>query len=764
VSASFQGRREDARLLTGAGRFVADCNLENQLYGCFLRSDRAHARLVALDTRPAAQAPGVAAVFTAADIAAAGFASPKPMGVPPGLRGAALRVPARSVLAAERVRFVGEPVALVVARSRDEAQDAVESLDVQWEDLPAVAVAAAALEARAPQLHAEVAGNVCLDYEYGDAVAVEDAFQRAAHCSRLVLEASRLAGNPMEPKACLATYDAATGAYDLYAPHQGPSMILRDLAGVTGVPPERIRINPIDVGGGFGIRTDGYPEYCALMLATRRLARPVKWVASRAETFVSDFHGRAATLRGELALDAQGRFLALRHDWLVNMGAYLSLAGAFINTVTPSLHATNAYRCPHVHGRHRLVLTNTVPTTAYRGAGRPNVTYLVERLVDEAAREIGIDRIELRRRNALRSADFPYRTPTATYDSGDHAGLLEEAVRRSAWDDFEARRAESAARGRLRGIGCALFVEPSGGGAVAEQAAIVFSRSGEATIHTLAGASGQGHETVFPQVVSAILGIPEHSIRYRAGAPPGGDLGGDSTYGSRSMIMHGGALVQASREVIRKGMAIAARDLEVATEDLEFDNGIYRVKGTNLARALADIVRSAPAGALNSVGELSPTRAFPSGAHVAEVELDADTGSVEVMRYTAVDDCGRALSPVLVEGQLQGGIQQGAGQVLEEHCVYDDVSAQLLSATFMDYAMPRAGSIKDLALYDRPCASPANPLGVKGAGEAGTTGAVPAVANAVIDALSPLGVRHVELPCTPHRVWQAIQAVRSKKG
>jgi carbon-monoxide dehydrogenase large subunit len=759
VSASFKGRREDDRLLTGAGRFVAGCNLENQLYGCFLRSDRAHARLAALDARAAARAPGVAAVFTAADVAAAGFASPQPMGVPPGLRGAALRVPARSVLAAERVRFVGEPVALVVARSRDEAQDAVEALDAQWEDLPVVVETAAALEPGAPQLHPEVAGNVCLDYEYGDAAAVEAAFRRAAHRTRLVLEASRIAGNPMEPKASVVAFDAASGIYHVHAPHQGPSMILRDLVAVTGVPAARIHLHPVDAGGGFGIRTDGYPEYCVLMLAARRLGRPVKWVASRAETFLSDFHGRAATLGGELAMDAQGLFLALRFDWLINMGAYLSLAGAFINTVTPSLHATNAYRCPLVHGRHRLVMTNTVPTTAYRGAGRPNVTYLVERLVDEAARETGVDRIELRRRNALQARDFPYRTPTSTYDSGDHAGLLEDAVRRSAWDGFEARRAESAARGRLRGIGCGLFVEPSGGGAVAEQAAVVFSRSGGATIHALAGASGQGHETVFPQIVSAVLGIPERSIRYEAGAPPGSGLAGDSTYGSRSMIMHGGALVQAAREAIRKGMALAARELEVSTADLEFHNGSYRVKGTNLARSFAEVIRNAPDGALDSVGELAPTRAFPSGAHVAEVEVDPETGSVAVVRYTAVDDCGRALSPVLVEGQLQGGIQQGVGQVLDEHCVYDS-SGQLLSATFMDYAMPRADSVKALELHDRPVPSPANPLGVKGAGEAGTTGAVPAVANAVIDALRPLGVLHVELPCTPHRIWQAIQAAR----
>jgi aerobic carbon-monoxide dehydrogenase large subunit len=763
MSSRFQGRREDNRLLTGTGRFVADCNLEDQLYGCFLRSDRAHARLVALDMRAAAGAPGVAAVFTAADAAAEGFRSPKPMAVPPGLRGEALRVPGRSVFAAERVRFVGEPVALVVARSRDEAQDAVELLDVQWQDLPAVAEPASAVQPDAPQLYAEVTGNVCLDYEYGDAVAVDEAFGKAAHRASILLEASRLVGNPMEPKACLADYDAAARTYDLYAPHQGPSMILKDVAGVTGVPMERIRLRPIDVGGGFGVRTDGYPEYCALMLATRRLGRPVKWVASRAETFVSDFHGRAATLSGEVALDAHGHLLALRLDWLVNMGAYLSLAGAFINTVTPSLHASNAYRCPHLHGRHRLVLTNTVPTTAYRGAGRPNITYLIERLIDEAARQTGIDRLELRRRNALEAADFPYRTPTTIYDSGDHVGLLEEAVRRAAWDDFEARRTESAARGRLRGIGCALFVEPSGGGAVPEQAAVLFSRFGEATIHTLAGATGQGHETVFPQIVSAILGIPEDSIRYCAGAPPGLGLSGDSTYGSRSMIMHGGALVQASHKVIRKGMAIAARQLEVATEDLEFESGIYRVKGTNLTRSLVEVVRAASEGALDSVGELSPARAFPSGAHVAEVEVDPETGGVEIVRYTAVDDCGRALSPVLLEGQLQGAIQQGAGQVLEEHCVYD-ASAQLLTATFMDYAMPRAGSIKDLSLYARPMPSPANPLGVKGAGEAGTTGAVPALANAVVDALRSLGVQHVELPCTPYRIWRAIQAARLKAG
>jgi len=763
MSGVFKGRREDARLVTGAGRYSADWSFPGQLHASFLRSDRAHAEIVSLDAKRALAARGVVAVLTGRDTTQAGFKTAPAMVKWPGRGGAAIKVPHRDVLAERRVRFVGQEVALVVAETALAAQDAVEAIEVAYRDLPAVVEPEAALADGAPQLHADIPGNVAFDYEYGDEAKTNEAFARAAHVTRLTLDCTRLVGNPLEPKACVAAYDAATESYDLYSPTQGMSMTRAGLAGITGIPAERFRVHAHDVGGGFGIRSDAYVEYLACLLAAKKLGRPVKWVSSRAETFMSDYHGRAAIMTGELALDRDGGFLAIRFDWLVNSGAYLSQPGPVINTVTPATHAVNAYRIPVVYGRHRLVLTNTTPTTAYRGAARPNVSYLVERLVEAAARETGIDRIELRRRNLIPREAFPYQAATVDYDSGDPPGQLEQALEHSQWKAFETRRAEAARRGKLRGIACAMFIEPAGASvAPKEEAFIKFGDSGNALVYALAGPSGQGHETVFPEIVAQLLGLDAEKISLRASDPTGPPLVGAGTIGSRSMMSHGGAMALAAREVIRKGMDLAAKELEVAASDFEFERGRYRVKGTDLAVKLETLVKKF-AGAsphpLDSMGALATPRAFPGGAHVAEVEIDPETGVVAILRYTAVDDCGRILNHVLLEGQLHGGIIQGMGQVMGEHCIYD-ATGQLLTGSFMDYIMPRAGMAPDIRLYDHSVPSPNNPLGVKGAGEAGTTGALPALALAVLDALNPLGVEHLDLPYTPARVWNAIRSAR----
>jgi carbon-monoxide dehydrogenase large subunit len=572
-----------------------------------------------------------------------------------------------------------------------------------------------------------------------------------------------MVGNPMEPKACLAAYDAKADKYDLYVSSQGLSLMRGTASGITGIPAEKIMVHAHDVGGGFGIRSDAYSEYCVAMLASKMLGKPVKWISTRSETFLSDYHGRAAKLVGELALDKEGRFLAIRINWVVNMGAYLSTPGALINTLPPGLHATNLYRIPAMYGRHRLALTNTTPTTAYRGAGRPNVCYLAERLVEEAAREMKIDRIELRRRNLIPKDAFPYQTPHphSVYDSGDPPGLLEEALKQGEWSTFEARRTEARKRGKLRGIGCAMFVEPAGAGAAPkEEAMIKFGDSGSALLYVLAGSSGQGHETVYPEVVGEMLGMDPEKITLRASDPDGPQLIGEGTIGSRSMMAHGGALVMAAREVIRKGTQLAAKELEVAPTDLEFSQGRYRVKGTDISIALDDIAKKY-GSALDSGGDIPLPRSYPSGAHVAEIEIDAETGVLDILRYTAVDDCGRVINHVLLEGQLHGGIAQGLGQALGEHAVYDETSGQLLAGTFMDYPMPRADEMPEIHLVDHSIPSPGNPLGAKGAGEAGTTGAVPAVANAVIDALRPLGIDRLDFPYTPDRLWHAIRAAGS---
>jgi carbon-monoxide dehydrogenase large subunit len=760
MSREFKGRREDARLLTGQGRYAADWNFPGQLHACFLRSDRAHAEIVRLDITAAAASPGVLAVFIGKDTEH--FKEPPPLVRYPGRGGMKLLEPHRHVLAAGRVRHVGQEVALVVADTAERAQDAAETIDVEYRDLPLVVEVEDALASGAPQLYPDIPGNVAFDFEYGNEAAVSEALGRAAHVTRITLDANRISGNPMEPKSCVAAYDAASDSYDLYAPSQGVSLMLPGLSAVIGVPKEKIRLHARDVGGGFGVRSDAYPEYCALMHATRTLGRPVKWVGTRAETLVSDHHGRGARLHGELGLDKDGRFTAIRIQWLVNAGAYLSHPGPLINTLPPSLHAANVYRIPVLYGRHRLVLTNTTPTTAYRGAGRPNVSYLAERLVDEAARETGIDRVELRKRNLIPKEAFPYQTPVAMskYDSGDPPGQLEKALRLSDWSTFQKRKEEAKKRGKLRGIACGAFVEPSGaGGSPKEESAIRFGQSGSAELYVVSGPSGQGHETVYPEVAAEVLGLDPESITLHASDPEGPALAGDGTIGSRSMMAHGNAVLMAAREAARKGTALAAKDLEVAVEDVEFDKGVYRVKGTDLSITFKEVLKR-HGSALDSNGETPNPRSFPGGVHVAEVEVDPETGAIRIERYVAVDDCGRIINHALLEGQIHGGIVQGLGQAMGEHAIFDRQSGQLLTGTFMDYYMPRADEQPGFELHDHSVPSPNNPLGVKGAGEAGTTGAVPAFANAVIDALRPLGIHHLDFPFTPSRVWSAI-AVKS---
>jgi carbon-monoxide dehydrogenase large subunit len=704
----------------------------------------------------------VAAVLIGGDTLAAGYHRTQALLPFKGRNDEALKVPPRPVLAVERVRFVGEPVALVVAETPEQAQDAAELIAVEYDPLPAVATPEAALADDAPRLHDAVPGNLCFDYEYGDAGAAEAAFAAAAHVVRLDLESARVVGNPMEPKSALASWDGEM--LDLWTGTQGMVALRDSLASLTGLPPERIRVRAQDVGGGFGIRGPAYPEHAALALAAQRVGKPVKWVASRSETFVSDYHGRGLRMRGELAIDAEGRFLAIRHEWLCDQGCYPVATGPLINTLNPAMMCTGCYRIPAVHGRHRLAVTNTVPITAYRGAGRPDMAYAIERLVDEAARRTGIDRLELRRRNLVPRGAFPHRLPNnaAEYDSGDYAALLADAAEAADWAGFEARRAESAALGKLRGIGCAVFVEPAGGVVPRDEIALAFTPEGDVVIHSVIGPSGQGHETVMPEIVARVFELPPERITLRTGDPDGPPLFGGGAFASRSMLSHGAAGLLAAREVVRKGQDLAADALEAASADLEFSGGEYRIVGTDRAIALLDLARrhTGPGpNPLDTRAELPASRAFPSGAHVAEVEIDPDTGAVALLRYVAVDDCGVVLNHTLLEGQILGGMMQGLGQVFGELCRYDADSGQLLTGSFMDYAMPHADLLQDVVLRDLCVQSPNNPLGVKGAGEAGTTGAPPMAMNAVLDALRPVGVRQPDMPASPARIWTAIREV-----
>ena len=758
----FAGRREDRRLLTGAGRYTADHDRPGQLHAVFVRSNRGHARIVSLGLAASRAAPGVALVLTGADTHEAGFHRTPALLPFPGRGGAPLIVPPRRALADDRVRYVGEPVLLVLADTLQHALDAAELAEIEYSDLPVLASAAAALAPGATAIHAEAPDNLCLEYEYGDEAAVRAAFDQAAHIVTLETTSDRVVGNPMEPKAALVEWDG--DVVHLWAGNQG-SMALRDsLAGLTGLAAERIVVHADDVGGGFGIRGPAYAEHVAMVFAARRVGRPVKWVASRSETFLSDYHGRGLSMTGALALDAQGRFLALRHDWVCDQGAYPVATGPLISTLNPAMMCTGCYRVPAVYGRHRLALTNTVPITAYRGAGRPDMAYVIERLVDAAARQTGLDRIELRRLNALPPDAFPYTLPTggkmaATYDSGDYPALLEAALTRADWAGFPARRAEAERRGNLRGIGCALFVEPAGGVVPKDEVAILIDRDG-VEIHCATKSSGQGHETVFPEIVGRALGIAPERITLRAGEPGGPQLAGGGAFASRSMLSQGAASQVAAVSLIRKGRALASSVLEAAETDIEFGEGVFRVAGTDIALGLFELAGLRP-GELDTIEALPASRAFPSGAHVVEVEVDPATGTVGLENYVAVDDCGVVLNHTLMAGQILGGMMQGLGQVMGEVCVYEADTGQILNGSFMDYTMPRAELLPHFSLHELSVASPNNPLGVKGVGEAGTTGSLGAAMNAILDALAPAGVARLDMPASPDRVWRALQGAAS---
>ena len=595
----FKGRREDQRLVTGAGCYTADWSRPGELHAFFVRSDRAHARIVSIDTTAALAASGVAAVLTSADMVAAGYTRGQAF-VPYKGRGEALKSPKSPALAHERVRFVGELVAMVVAETANAAQDAAELIVIEYEDLPAITNARDALQPDAPLLHDGVPDNLCFDFDCGDAAAVDAAFAKAAFIVRLDQESGRVVGNPMEPKSALAAWDGPI--LELWSASQGMTGMRDGLAALTGLDPSLIRVHAQDVGGAFGIRGAVYPEYAALALAALRVGKPVKWVGTRSETFLSDYHGRALLMTGELALDAEGHFLAIRHDWICNIGAHPSASGVGTNTGNFGIMACGAYRIPVAYGRARQVVTNTVPITAYRGAGRPDMAYMVERLVEEAARQTGIDRLALRRRNFIPRDAFPYKIATApmplAYDSADFDALLDAAMTEADWDGFEARRADAAARGRLRGIGCAVFIEPAGGVAQSDEAMLTFEADGGILLHEVAIASGQGHETVFPELVSRVLQLDPERITLNAGKSDGPALKGAGAFGSRSMMSMGSVSVEAAGMVLQKGRALASQMLELAETDISYENGAYGVMGTNTFVTLAELAMRYP-GALD---------------------------------------------------------------------------------------------------------------------------------------------------------------------
>jgi carbon-monoxide dehydrogenase large subunit len=768
-------RVEDARLLTGRGRFSDDVNAPGQVHAFFVRSPHAHARIRAIDARDALRAPGVLAVLTGADAAADGLGPIPHRPVPTnphetplgGRDGSPVFVAPHLPLPADRARFVGEAVAMVLAESAAAAADGAERVRVDWDPLPAVTEATVAAEPTAPRLREEAASNVCVDSVVGEAEATDAAFARAAHVVRLDTWVPRVTGVPMEPRAALATYDAATGRYTLHAGSGGVVRHRADLAEILGVPASAVRVVAHDVGGNFGPRNSFYPEFALVPWAARRVGRPVKWTCQRREAFLTDYQARDLASRMELALDTRGTFLALRGVSTGNAGAH---AVSFVPLNKGRELATSVYRVPAAAVRGRAVLTNTSPLSAYRSAGRPQAMFIVERLIDLAARRHGFDRASLRRRNLVPAEAMPYRNPFGiVYDSGDYAAAQDRALDLADWEGFEARRAEARGRGRWRGIGMGNYIEIATG-APRERAALTVHAEGRIDVVLGTLSSGQGHETSFAQLVVEWLGVDLDQVRLITGDTDVVPVGGGSHSG-RSLRLGGVVMARAADAVVDQGRRVAAWMLEAAPADVAFARRRFTVRGTDRSVDLFEVASAAARsdappelrGPLRGeCDETDSTPSFPYGCAVCEVEVDPETGAVDLVRYTSVDDVGRAVNPLIVHGQTHGGIVQGVGQALWERCDYDPATGQLRSATFMDYAMPRADALPAFTTEISEVPSTANPLGLRGGGEGGTTPALAAVINAIVDALADLGVEHLEMPATPARVWSAIQAARGR--
>jgi aerobic carbon-monoxide dehydrogenase large subunit len=777
-------RREDIRFLTGKGRYTADINLRGQAYAVFLRSDVAHGRINAIDTKAAMAMQGVLAIMTGEDFVGMG-GNPAGWHIP-SRDGSAMKEPKRPVLAHGKVRHVGDAYAIVVAETLDQARDAAEAVVTDITELPAIVDMAQAIANSDNRVHDEIANNVCFDWGWieDNRAAVDAAFKSAPHVTTLELTNNRLAPNAMEPRASIGDYDSGTEDYKLYTTSQNPHLHrLLIAAFVMGMPENKLTVIAPDVGGGFGSKIYHYGEEAAVLAASKAIDRPVKWVADRSEAFLSDAHGRDHVTKIQLATDEEGNFLALRTETMANVGAYLSN----FSTATPTfLHGTlmaGPYKTPLVYVNVKAVFTNTVPVDAYRGAGRPEATYSIERVVDKAAHELGIDPLEIRRKNFIQPDQYPYTTPVGlVYDTGNYNATLDKLIDIGDLAGFEGRAAASKAKGKLRGLGLSTWIEACGiapsnlvgvlGARVGlyDAATVRVNATGNISVMTGAHSHGQGHETVFPQVVADMLGIPASSIEIVHGDTSKIPFGMGS-YGSRSLAVCGTAIVKATEKIIAKGKKIAAHMLEAAESDITFADGKFSVAGTDKAKTFGEIAFSAYVPHNYPLETLEPgleetafydpaNFTYPAGAYACEVEVDPETGQVTIESFTCADDFGNVINPMIVAGQVHGGVAQGIGQALLENVAYDD-NGQLLSGSFMDYAMPRAD---DLPFYtvDHSCNTPCthNPLGVKGCGEAGAIGSPPAVVNAVVNALQRGGhkhVTHLEMPVSPSRVWAAMQ-------
>jgi carbon-monoxide dehydrogenase large subunit len=763
-------RKEDDTLVRGKGKYTDDFNLPRQAYAWIVRSSHAHGVIRGIDTKAAKAMPGVLGVWTGVDLAAADY-GPFTCGLPLKSRdGTPLLQTNRTALMTDKVRYVGDPVAFVVAETLAQARDAGEAVVVDIEPLPAVTDPEEAAKPGAPQLYDRIPNNVALDYHFGDAAKVEAAFKSAAHVTRLDIINSRVAVVAMEPRAALASYDRASQRYTIQVPTQGVAGNRLNLAkNILKVPNEKVHLLTANVGGSFGMKNINYPEYVCILHAAKQLGRPVKWTDERSTSFLSDSHGRAQKIHCELALDAEGRFLAVKVSGYGNLGAYITGVAPQPLSLNIGKNLASVYRTPEMTVDIKTVLTNTTLMGAYRGAGRPEANYFMERLIDRAADEMGINRLTLRKRNFIKPAQMPFNASSGmVYDSGDFQGVFNKALEISDYANFARRKKESRRRGRLRGIAIGSYLEVTAPPGV-ELGKIVFEDDGSVKLITGTLDYGQGHATPFAQVLSSQLGIPFESITLEQGDS---DLvhTGNGTGGSRSITASGMAIVEASRLVIEKGKRAAAHLLEAAEGDIEFANGRFTIAGTDRRIDIIELARrlregKVPEGVPSSLDvdhttEVVPST-FPNGCHVAEVEIEPETGIVQIVRYTGVNDFGTIVNPMLVAGQLHGGVAQGIGQTFMESVSYD-ANGQPITGSFMDYALPRAEDIPVMEIGDHPVPAKSNPLGTKGCGEAGCAGSLSTLVNAVLDALSEYGITHIDMPLTPERVWRAIRDAKSK--
>ena len=758
-------RREDARLITGGGNYADDSNMNRQAYAAFLRSPVGHADITGIDVSAAAAAPGVFAVYVGEDLKAAGV-GPIPNVTPFMNRdGSPMLKTQRPAVAVGRVRHVGEIIAVVVAESTALAQDALDLIDLDVDTLPAVVDIRDAAADGALEIWDDIPGNMCLDFQIGDEDKAKAAIESAAHVVKLTLSTNRLMAAAMEPRSAVARFDDADGRYELITGSQGVNAMRNMLADVIfQVPHEQMHVRTNDVGGGFGMKTQAYPEYVAILFAAKATGRPVKWQGSRSEAFLADNQARDGVMNGTMAFNADGKIQGFRVDMIAAMGGYLSSHGPAAATRNVCNCLTGCYDNPALEFQVRCYMTNNVPIGPYRGAGRPEAAYMLERMMDQAARELGIDRIELRRRNFVKPGQMPYSTSLGqVYDSGEFEAEMDKALELADWDGFPDRRAASEADGKLRGIGLSCFVETAGG-YLEEGAKLVFADDGFIEARLAVQSNGQGHATSFAQVVSDLLQVPYEKVRIVEGDSFETPGTGFASVASRSMALASGAISVTSDAVIAKGMALASHVLEAAEADIEYADGEFRVSGTDRAIDIFELAAKAGSGdqpegvpdSLDSEEDFtSPEQTYPNGCHICEVEIDPETGVINVQNYIAVDDCGTVINPMIVHGQVHGGVAQGLGQILGEHAVYDD-DGQLLAGSFMDYMMPRATDMPDMKLgfHSVPCTT--NPVGAKGAGEAGTTGALAAGMNAIVDALSVRGITELDMPATPPRVWAAL--------